>query len=29
MPLKIDPRDRKLLLGAAVIFVLLIAGPLS
>ncbi len=26
MPLKIDPRDRKLLLGAAVIFVLLIAG---
>ncbi len=26
MPLKIDPRDRKLLLGATVVFVLLIAG---
>jgi len=26
MPLKVDPRDRKLLLGAAVIFVLLLAG---
>lgn len=26
MPLKIDPRDRKLLLGAGVVFVLLIAG---
>lgn len=26
MPLKIDPKDRKLLLGAAAIFVLLIAG---
>jgi len=26
MPLKIDPRDRKLLLGSAVVFVLLIAG---
>lgn len=28
MPLKIDPRDRKLLLGAGVVFVLLIAGVL-
>lgn len=28
MPLKIDPRDRKLLLGASVVFVLLIAGVL-
>ena len=28
MPLKIDPRDRKLLLGAAVVFVLLIAGAI-
>jgi hypothetical protein len=26
MPLKIDPRDRKLLLGSAVVFILLIAG---
>jgi hypothetical protein len=26
MPLKIDPRDRKLLLGAGIVFVLLIAG---
>jgi len=26
MPLKVDPRDRKLLLGAAIIFVLLLAG---
>jgi hypothetical protein len=26
MPLKIDPRDRKLLLGAAIVFVLLITG---
>src|SRR4051794_1222144 len=26
MPLKIDPRDRKLLLGAAIVFVLLIGG---
>jgi len=26
MPLKIDPRDRKLLLGAAIVFVFLIAG---
>ena len=28
MPLKIDPRDRKLLLGAGVVFVLLIGGVL-
>lgn len=28
MPLKIDPRDRKLLLGAGIVFVLLIAGVL-
>ena len=28
MPLKIDPRDRKLLLGAGVVFVFLIAGVL-
>ena len=26
MPLKIDPRDRKLLLGAVIVFVFLIAG---
>ena len=26
MPIKIDPRDRKLLLGATVVFILLIAG---
>jgi hypothetical protein len=26
MPLKIDPRDRKLILGSAVVFILLIAG---
>ena len=26
MPVRIDPKDRKLLLGAAVVFVLLIAG---
>lgn len=26
MPLKVDPRDRKLLLGAVVVFILLIAG---
>ena len=26
MPLKVDPKDRKLLLGAACVFVLLIAG---
>jgi len=26
MPLKIDPRDRKLLLGSAVVFILMIAG---
>lgn len=26
MPLKVDPRDRKLLLGSAIVFVLLIAG---
>jgi hypothetical protein len=26
MPLKVDPRDRKLLLGAAIVFVLLLAG---
>jgi len=26
MPLKVDPRDRKLLLGAVVLFVLLLVG---
>jgi hypothetical protein len=28
MPLKIDPRDRKLILGSAVVFILLIAGAM-
>jgi hypothetical protein len=29
MPLKVDPRDRKLLLGAAIVFVLLLAGAVT